>query len=308
MYKKLLGYKYGYTKKVLVNYTVSVIIPTFNRGNLLKKALQSCLEQSYPLHEIVVIDDGSDDTTALIVKELAEKNEAIKYIPLSENKGAQQARIIGIQQATGDLIAFLDSDDELLPDSIAIRVKALENSGFESALVVGLLENVPLNYQNTKPLNGYEYVYLLKEQVVCSYITLLVNRACFEKTGFPSPDFPACQDDDMVLTICKHFPIIQTQKRVARISQHQDSISYNRYNLYVGHKMLLAKYKQDMLQYCGKGIYLLWQLRLWTQYLMYQIQRDSGISFYHKSINFIRKGLVFSIRKSMALFFDKFYI
>lgn len=294
--------------KKLVDYTVSIIIPTFNRAHLLQKAIQSCLQQSQPVQEIIVIDDASTDETKGQMTQLMQDFPCIKYLILPQNKGAQYARIVGIQHAKSDLIAFLDSDDELLPDSIEIRVNALKNSTFPQALVFGLLENVPLKYQNLRKMNGYEYPYLLKEQVVCSYITLLVNRACFETAGFPSPDFPACQDDDMVLTLCKHFPIIFIPTPVAKVSHNAHSISYNRYNLYKGHKMLLQKYKADMIQYCGKGIYRLWQLRLWSQYLMYQMQQDTKPVFYKKIINFARKVMVFSIRKSMALFFDKYYI
>lgn len=291
-----------------MNYTISVIIPTYNRSHLLPKAIQSCLQQSYPIHEIVIIDDCSTDNTREVIEGLAQEHTCIKYIALPQNKGAQYARIMGIQQATGDLIAFLDSDDELLPDSVEIRVNALLNSGFSEALVFGFLENIPIPFQNNRPLKGYEYPYLLKEQVVCSYITLLVNRSCFDKAGFPSPDFPACQDDDMVLTICKHFPIIHCQKIIARVSTLPNSISYNRYNIYMGHIMLLAKYKADMLQYCGWFIYLLWQVRLWTHYLMYQIQQNATNTLYNRSLNFIRKVFVVGIRKTMALFFDKYYI
>lgn len=291
-----------------MNYTVSIIIPTFNRAHLLHKAIQSCLQQTQPVQEIIVIDDASTDDTKLQMTHFMQANPCIKYILLPQNKGAQYARIIGIQQAKSELIAFLDSDDELLPDSIEIRVNALTNSPFSQALVFGLLENIPRKYQNLRKMNGYEYPYLLKEQVVCSYITLLVNRNCFEITGFPSPDFPACQDDDMVLTICKHFPIIFIPTPVAKVSHNANSISYNRYNLYSGHKMLLQKYKTDMIQYCGIGVYKLWQLRLWTQYLMYQMQIDAQPTFYKKIINFARKVMVFTIRKSMALFFDKYYI
>ncbi len=291
-----------------MNHTVSVIIPTFNRVHLLRKAIQSCLQQTQPVKEIIVIDDASTDDTKAQMRYLMQAYPCIKYILLPENKGAQYARIVGIQQAKSSLIAFLDSDDELLPDSIEIRINALQNSGFSQALVFGLLENVPLQYQNLRKMNGYEYPYLLKEQVVCSYITLLVNRNCFDTTGFPSPDFPACQDDDMVLTLCKHFPIIFISKPVAKVSHNADSISYNRYNLYKGHKMLLTKYKAALIQHCGIGIYRLWQLRLWSQYLMYQMQIDTQPIFHKKIINFVRKVMVFSIRKSMALFFDKYYI
>lgn len=291
-----------------MNYTVSVIIPTYNRSHLLKRAIDSCMRQSYRVAEIIVVDDCSTDDTVEIMDKLVREDTRIIYIRLNQNEGAQAARIKGIETTNGDLIAFLDSDDELLPNSIEIRVNALRNSGFKEAMVVGLLENIPLKYQNTRLLRGYEYPYLLKEQVVYSYITILVNRSCFEVSGFPSENFPACQDDDMVLTVCKHFPILQTQQVVARVSEQSDSITYNRHNLYLGHKMLLEKYKEDMIQNCGRGIYMLWRVRLWSQFLLYVNQLHTKDSFWNYITNFARKLIVVGIRKSMALFFDRYYV
>jgi glycosyltransferase involved in cell wall biosynthesis len=89
--------------------SVSVIIPTFNRAHLITKAIRSILEQTYPVFEIIVVDDGSGDNTHQIVNSV---NDArLRYIRHPTNKGLAEARNTGLAHAGGDLIAFLDSDD-----------------------------------------------------------------------------------------------------------------------------------------------------------------------------------------------------
>ena len=94
---------------------ISVIIPTFNRAALLPRAIDSVLRQTHQSFEIIVIDDGSTDHTASVA---AEYGNALRYIRQS-NAGASAARNCGIREATGALIAFLDSDDTWHPEKLA---------------------------------------------------------------------------------------------------------------------------------------------------------------------------------------------
>ena len=87
--------------------TVSVIIPTFNRAWTLKRAIDSALDQDYPYREIIVVDDGSTDSTGEL---LAGYGDKIRVL-VQENKGVSAARNRGIQESQGNFIALLDSDD-----------------------------------------------------------------------------------------------------------------------------------------------------------------------------------------------------
>jgi glycosyltransferase involved in cell wall biosynthesis len=89
------------------NFSVSVIIPTYNRSAFLKSALESVTSQSYPIKEILVIDDGSTDQT---VENLTPNFKSVIFIR-QENQGVSAARNTGIKKATGEWIALLDSDD-----------------------------------------------------------------------------------------------------------------------------------------------------------------------------------------------------
>jgi len=101
---------------------VSVVIPTYNRAELVRLAIESALEQSYKAHEIIVVDDGSSDNTKEVV---AGFGAPVKYL-FQSNAGVSAARNMGIASSTGDVVAFLDSDDVWLPRRLADLKAAME--------------------------------------------------------------------------------------------------------------------------------------------------------------------------------------
>lgn len=100
---------------------VSVIIPTYNYARYVKKAVQSCLEQSYDNVEVIVVDDGSTDETSTVLAGLGKKITVI----YQHNQGVSVARNTGLKNAEGEFITFLDADDYLTEDSIEIRLNIL---------------------------------------------------------------------------------------------------------------------------------------------------------------------------------------
>ncbi|MEO0119554.1 MAG: glycosyltransferase family 2 protein [candidate division WOR-3 bacterium] len=101
--------------------TVSIIIPTYNRANLLKRAIESILKQDYEnIKEIIITDDGSTDNTKEIVKEFQERDKRIIFVENTKyKKGPTGNKNNGLDYATGDFVGILDDDDELLPDAIS---------------------------------------------------------------------------------------------------------------------------------------------------------------------------------------------
>jgi glycosyltransferase involved in cell wall biosynthesis len=97
---------------------ISIIIPTYNRAKLLKRAIDSVVSQNFSDWELIVVDDGSQDETSYIMS--GYKDQRIIYLKEEINKGVASARNKGVMKATGEVISFLDSDDEYLPDALKI--------------------------------------------------------------------------------------------------------------------------------------------------------------------------------------------
>ena len=107
---------------VIVGGLVSVVIPTFNRARLVRRAVQSALDQSYGRLEVVVVDDGSTDGTRDAIAGI--DDDRLHYVR-QENAGLPAARNRGIAESTGDFIALLDSDDVWLPWKVEAQLAAL---------------------------------------------------------------------------------------------------------------------------------------------------------------------------------------
>jgi glycosyltransferase involved in cell wall biosynthesis len=138
---------------------VSVVIPCYNQAHFLKEAIESVLKQSYPHYEIVVVDDGSTDETS----EVAGSYERVRLIR-QENRGLAEARNTGIKHSEGDYLVFLDADDRLLPDALAVGVESFDSHP-ECAFVFGHSDFIaedgsPLR-KPTPPLIGSELLPIL---------------------------------------------------------------------------------------------------------------------------------------------------
>ncbi|WP_144799993.1 glycosyltransferase family 2 protein [Halorubrum depositum] len=109
--------------------TVSVIIPTYNRADVLPRSIDSALDQTLEDVEVVVVDDASDDDTASVVNEYDDSR--LTYLEHETNRGGSAARNTGIEAATGDYIALLDSDDVWAPTKLEQQVETLERRSDE---------------------------------------------------------------------------------------------------------------------------------------------------------------------------------
>ncbi len=120
-----------YNNKIIAkkDILVSVIIPNYNRTTQLKRAVQSVLDQTLEAFEIYIVDDKSEIDPTLVIQGF--KDDRIHIIKLPEKKNAAYARNVGITNAQGKYIAFLDSDDAYLPNHFEKRIKLLENSKYD---------------------------------------------------------------------------------------------------------------------------------------------------------------------------------
>lgn len=100
-----------------MNKKISIIMPTYNNGNAIEQAINSALNQKYSEVELLVIDDGSTDDTADVIKKIADRDQRIRYI-YQENQGVSAARNKGIEAASGEYLMFIDSDDTYVDEAI----------------------------------------------------------------------------------------------------------------------------------------------------------------------------------------------
>lgn len=125
-----------------MNPTVSVIIPTYNRAPLLREAIESVLAQTFAPTEILVVDDGSTDGTRETIAMFGEKVRALTRT----NGGAAAARNMGIQNAQGELVAFLDDDDVWVPTALEWQVERFQDSSTPPTdIVMGMTQRAALD-------------------------------------------------------------------------------------------------------------------------------------------------------------------
>lgn len=167
---------------------VSCVIITHNRVDMLKRAVNSVMNQTYKNIEIFVVDDASSDGTENYGKELI--NKGINYIRIDakDSKGGNYARNIGINESTGEYVAFLDDDDYWLPEKIEKQVIYAEEHRDVGMIYSGLAyeyDNKCLNYKSL-PNPEYQGDLIEKELFIspfASTITLFVKRDILQKIG-----------------------------------------------------------------------------------------------------------------------------
>jgi glycosyltransferase involved in cell wall biosynthesis len=117
---------------------ISVIVPTYNRSELLPRAINSILNQTFKDFELIIVDDGSTDNTKKIIEKYSENDSRIKYIYQENSGGPPRPKNTGIKIAKGNYIAFLDSDDEWLPSKLEEQIKKyIENDKNHNIGLVG---------------------------------------------------------------------------------------------------------------------------------------------------------------------------
>jgi glycosyltransferase involved in cell wall biosynthesis len=185
---------------------ISVIIPTYNRAIWLKEAIESVLNQTYKQFELIVVDDGSTDTT----RELLQQYGPELAVLLAGHGGPSAARNCGIAAARGGYIAFLDSDDVWLPDKL--RAQMLFFQDHPEARVcqteeIWIRNGLRVNpMQKHKKYSGWIFEQCLPLCIV-SPSSVMIERSVFERVGLFDETFLACEDYDLWLRIAAHFPI-----------------------------------------------------------------------------------------------------
>ncbi|MBJ6727098.1 glycosyltransferase family 2 protein [Geomesophilobacter sediminis] len=199
--------------------TVSVIIPTHNRADLITEAIDSVLAQTYTDYEIIVVDDGSTDQTA---EALGRYGDSVLYLYQSQ-MGPSAARNAGIKRAKGDLIAFLDSDDMWLPEKLSAQVAAMEANPSVGLVATGYATiSAGEAKKDEQVLSGAE----VSEVRSCHYknyfatSTVMVRADCLKKVGRFDESLHFAEDWDLWLRILQAYDFTYIGRVLTRYRKH----------------------------------------------------------------------------------------
>jgi glycosyltransferase involved in cell wall biosynthesis len=188
---------------------VSVVIPTFNRAQSIKRAIDSVAAQSFRDFEVIVIDDGSTDDSERIVSEAGIPQ--LRIIRHPHNRGAAAARNTGIGAATGAYIAFLDSDDAWHPDKLARQIAALAAAPRNiKACATGFTSNTSGRILTVRPDTSTT---LFRSQIlfgckICPGTTLMIERGAFREIGMFDENLRRLEDWDLLIRFVERFDVL----------------------------------------------------------------------------------------------------
>lgn len=236
-----------------MNPLVSCIITTHNRVNLLQFALNSVLAQTYPELEIFIVDDGSEDTTPEVCQAWAREDSRIRYIRVPFPQGANHARNIGISQANGKYIAFLDDDDEWKPDKIKIQCEVLEGTEESFVFCSKYLAYTNDQHQVVKRKRSVEdrdvirYEDLLTFNWIGETSKIMVLTSLARDVRFDE-NLTSAQDYDFYLRILKRgYVAVNVKEPLVDINIHSGPrISTSTSAKYKGQRKIILKYYNDM--------------------------------------------------------------
>lgn len=206
---------------------VSVIIPVYNGERYIEKSIKSVLDQSFRDIEIIIVDDGSTDGTANIIKKYN-----VRYI-YQNNKGPSAARNRGIKEAKGEYISFLDADDIYYPLKIEEQVQILEKFKdvdlvYNAVNVIDGDDEVLLTLSAEVELDSKEdfYAYCLFRQPIPCPPSIMVRRKCFDKVIYPE-NLVNAEDYFFILEMAKYFKFKYIDKILYLYRRHQGNLTNN---------------------------------------------------------------------------------
>lgn len=234
---------------------VSVVLPTYNRADVLKKSIDSVLAQTYPELELIVVDDGSTDGTEELVRGISD--ERIRYFSTKLNRGAAAARNYGIAHASPEteFLAFEDSDDLWHRDKLEKQLRELEQhpeAGFcyhkiSYDMGGGYTAILPDERLPEEKKRGEIYAQLLYDNLVdCP--SMLIRKSILSQAGTFDELLKALEDYDLALRLAKIAPAAFVNEVLLDSTFSTTGVSGSSANYLTASCVLLGKYRQDYLE------------------------------------------------------------
>jgi glycosyltransferase involved in cell wall biosynthesis len=231
---------------------VSVVIATYNRASFLSRAIRSALSQTLNNIEVIVVDDASTDNTRKVVEGFEDRR--IRYLYHERNIGAGAARNTGIQAAQAEFVAFLDSDDEWLPEKCEKQVALFRNSPEKVGLIycghISFLETTQeVRAERMPTVRGDVRQAALRYCVTGGGSTYMIRRRCFQKAGFFDEDMPSLEDWELLMRLSEFYEFEFIPEILTRRSIHGEQITTTLHGKIEAREGILRKHYGVLSQY-----------------------------------------------------------
>lgn len=250
--------------------TISIVIPTFERLHFLRKAVASVRAQSFTDFECIVVDDGSMDGSAEYVTNLGDARFRLVRIPHSGSPAV--ARNAGLRSATGEWIAFLDSDDLWNPGKLAVQLEHVAGGDWGYTAWDKMdQDHRPLPAPPPDhPYSGRRLMDLLGVQGGIALPTVMARRSLLEQAGGFDESLPYCEDQDLWIRLHTVSPPVVVDAVLTRVRIHPgnysriDGVAVNRAWLRVFRKLASTSPSRAVRWECRK-LMIRHRLALWRQ-------------------------------------------
>jgi glycosyltransferase involved in cell wall biosynthesis len=210
---------------------VSVIIPTYNRAHLVTKSIDSVQRQTFKDYEIIVVDDGGNDNTSELLQ--LRYGKRIVYIRKHRNQGLSAARNTGVGAARGEYIAFLDDDDQWLPEKLEMQLALMQKN---PSLGLAYCNAHLVNESNEliKEVQGSKRGYIYDDMLASNHFgisSVLLRKKVFLETGYYDESLSALEDWDLWIRVSKFYDVDFVDQPLVRYLMHSNNMSSNLLNM-----------------------------------------------------------------------------
>lgn len=227
---------------------VSIIIPTHDRPELLPRAIRSVLNQTFRDFEIIVVDDGLKARAAGVIKQLSDPR--IIYIQHEKESGGSAARNTGIKNSKGRFVAFLDDDDEWMPEKLEVQMKEFENTPPDVGFCFCAVKNIYKDREAIKDvpegvINYFETALSKLNGLLTS--TFLVKRMVFEVVGYFDENLASHQDAELIIRMSKKYKALGINRPLVLMDMEEgaEHIGGNVNKKIRGRESVIKKHRDD---------------------------------------------------------------
>ncbi|HEY9877823.1 MAG TPA: glycosyltransferase family A protein [Leptolyngbyaceae cyanobacterium] len=228
---------------------ISIVIPAYNAAAFIRRTIESVLKQTYRNLEVLVVDDGSRDETAVIVEQLAREDRRIRLL-YQANQGVAAARNLGIQAAQGEFIAPIDADDLWHPTALAKLLERLQQAGPSAGLAYAWSRDIdefdrPTGQFRAATIQRQVLKTLICHNFIGNASATLVRKQCFDRVGGYSTEMKTqqaqgCEDWDLYLRIAAQFEFVCVSEFLVGYRKTSTSMSGDFRKMARSHTLMLT--------------------------------------------------------------------